>query len=337
MKTKIVYVLCSSEKDNFLEQVILSAYSLKLHNADSYVCLVVDNKTQDALHGDRLKVKKYIDEVIAVNLSEDFSQKERSRWIKTSLREIVNGDFLYIDTDTIISDSLQDIDECGFDIGAVLDRHVPMSVHPNAEKIKRQAKVIDFEFKEKDSCYFNSGVLYVKDNEKMHLLYKKWHSNWLESRKRKMFVDQPSLAKANRDMGYLIREMDGLWNCQVLANGLNYLIEGKILHYFASNMGIKTSIFAFDFADSEMLNAIRNNKYELPDEIKAKVFRSKSQFAQQTEILSGAKLDLYRDDVVQFVFNQYFFNPKIYHLLKKMVCFQRSVRKFFKKAKDINK
>ena len=337
MKTKIVYVLCSNENDNFLEQVILSAYSLKLHNADSTVCLVVDDKTQDAMAGDRLNVKKYIDKLVSVNLPEEFSQKERSRWLKTSLREIINGDFLYIDTDTIISDSLQDIDEFNFDIGAVLDRHVPMDVHPNAEKIKRQAKVIDFEFKEKDSCYFNAGVLYVKDNEKTHLLYKKWHSNWLESRNRKMFVDQPSLAKANRDMGYIIKEMDGLWNCQVLANGLSYLTEGKVLHYFASNMGIKTSIFAFNFADPKILNAIRNNNYELPDDLKAKVSRCRRQFAQQTEILSGAKLDLYRDDVVQFVFNQYFFNPRIYQVLKMMVSFQRSIRKLFKKTKDINK
>ena len=42
MKTKIVYAVVSDESDVYLEQVVLSAYSLRQHNPTAFVELVVD-------------------------------------------------------------------------------------------------------------------------------------------------------------------------------------------------------------------------------------------------------------------------------------------------------
>ena len=54
------------------------------------------------------------------------------------------------------------------------------------------------------------------------------------SRKVSTGIDQPSLALANMQCGYPIDELDGIWNCQLSDNFINYLHEAKILHYFAS-------------------------------------------------------------------------------------------------------
>ncbi len=52
-----------------------------------------------------------IDEVVIGNVPENYSPKERSRELKTRVREYIKGDFFYIDTDTIICKSLDGIDE----------------------------------------------------------------------------------------------------------------------------------------------------------------------------------------------------------------------------------
>lgn len=51
MKTKIVYVLVSDEKDLYLEQAWLSVYSLRLHNPTAYVVVLMDDNTERSLVG----------------------------------------------------------------------------------------------------------------------------------------------------------------------------------------------------------------------------------------------------------------------------------------------
>ena len=45
MKTKIIYVLVSNENDCYLEQALVSIYSLRLYNPDANLLLLVDEET----------------------------------------------------------------------------------------------------------------------------------------------------------------------------------------------------------------------------------------------------------------------------------------------------
>jgi hypothetical protein len=47
MKTKIVHVVVSDETDIFLEQALLSIFSLRKHNPNSLVELVIDQKRSE--------------------------------------------------------------------------------------------------------------------------------------------------------------------------------------------------------------------------------------------------------------------------------------------------
>ena len=53
MKTKIVYAVSSDEQDNYLEQTVLSVFSLKRHNPDAVVEFVVDERTDKTIVGKR--------------------------------------------------------------------------------------------------------------------------------------------------------------------------------------------------------------------------------------------------------------------------------------------
>ena len=96
MRTKIVYVVTSDETDVYLEQALLSVFSLRKHNPNAYVELVVDQNTNTTITGKRGEILKYIDNKVVVNVPEEYNKLSRSRWLKTSLRQHIKGDFLYI-------------------------------------------------------------------------------------------------------------------------------------------------------------------------------------------------------------------------------------------------
>ena len=73
MKTKIVYAVVSDEKDVYLEQVALSAFSLRQHSPDAFVELVVDGGTDTTITGNREKLLQYIDKKTVVDVPSQYS------------------------------------------------------------------------------------------------------------------------------------------------------------------------------------------------------------------------------------------------------------------------
>ena len=129
MNTKIVYILTSSEKDFYLEQTMISACSLKKLNPDCYAILVIDSRTNLQLQGSRHNIMQYFDELKVIDVPVEFNQIQSSRYIKTSLRNHIDGNYLFIDGDTVICDDLSEIDRFNEPIAAVLDCHLPISEH----------------------------------------------------------------------------------------------------------------------------------------------------------------------------------------------------------------
>ena len=68
MNTKIVYVVASDETDFYLEQTLLSVFSLRKHNPDAYVELVVDQDTDTTITGKKGEILKYVDNKVVVNV-----------------------------------------------------------------------------------------------------------------------------------------------------------------------------------------------------------------------------------------------------------------------------
>ena len=102
MKTKLVYAVVSGEKDPYLSQAFVAVYSGRRYNPNAEILLVVDQDTNDVLEMSLPNIKKYLDKVIVVNTPSDMSKMHRSRFLKTTLRKNIDGDFLYIDTDTVV-------------------------------------------------------------------------------------------------------------------------------------------------------------------------------------------------------------------------------------------
>ena len=58
-----VYILISSGQDLYYEQLLVSLYSLRMHNPELNVVVLVDDVTERTLHGKRSKVRELANEI----------------------------------------------------------------------------------------------------------------------------------------------------------------------------------------------------------------------------------------------------------------------------------
>lgn len=234
MKTKLVYVLTCAPKATYIEQALMAVFSARHWNPDAHIMLMVDDKTDALLTGKRGEILNYISEKIVVPFEdESLTPMYRSRWIKTQVRQLIKGDFLFVDSDTICQRPLSDIDNFDCEVGAVLESHLPVSefcdaLHRSAQNANEIIGVdIDAE-----KLYYSSGVLLVKDTRKTHKLYELWHRYWKEGNDIGLKIDQPSLAKANRETGHIIQQIPDSYNC-ILFTRPPFVREAHILHIAA--------------------------------------------------------------------------------------------------------
>jgi len=286
---KYVYVLTSSENDLYYEQFFISVVSLRLYNPNACVTALIDSKTKKGLTGRRSGYENYVSETVIITAPEELSQKEVSRWIKTSMKKYVAGDFLYIDCDTVIAENL----DCGFPagmkVGAVPDTHVPLAKHHLAAYFENEDRKLGFTSSFETGLRYNGGIIFCRDCPEGDEFFLRWHALWNFSKKNGNSQDMPSLNQANREMGGIITKMEDVWNCQITHNGLPYLYNAKIIHYYAT---------AFSFVNCPFLPATRKVMFsvketgEISPEITGLLKNPKSAFESDSRIISGeAELD----------------------------------------------
>ena len=227
LKTKLVYVLTSNGKDEFSAMLLMSLYSLHLYHKKDVVEIVMDWTTYIGLKEVNSSILE-MGEVNVVDIPEGLDVMQRSRYLKTNLRRIVKGDYLYIDSDTIICCPLEDLDDLNYDLGMVADQNnsVPQTDQGQLELNKKAG------FDAYGEPYYNGGVSLVRDTPNAYTFFDLWKKMWHVSMANGVSKDQPALCETNKQLGHPITEMDGVWNWQLLNNYLYYLPKAKILHYW---------------------------------------------------------------------------------------------------------
>lgn len=228
MNTKLLYVLTTSDENTYYESALISIFSAKHYMPNSRICLLVDDKTDLALEKMGKQLMQFVSEKIVVKFEMNISQEIRSRLLKTNMRNHISGNFLYVDCDTLIADSLKGIDYIDTPIAAVADGHTSLQFHPVIDLFKRQNQSFKYPFNEVEK-YFNSGVMFSKDCVEAIEFFSAWHENYKTGVKEGIIQDQPSLSKTNYDFNSVIKELSGEWNCQIRL-GAKYLKNLKILH-----------------------------------------------------------------------------------------------------------
>lgn len=331
MKTKIVYVVVCGKNNTYIEQATISACSVRRYNPDVRILLLVDNRTNELINNGRKLIKNYVSEIIEVPVPYEYDNKMRSRYIKTTVRDNVKGDYLFIDTDTIVTGDLSEIDSCKYELAAVRDLHTSLDKTPNLLMVDSHAKKMGWKMNQLDYKYFNSGVMYVKDTPMAHDFYKKWYKNWLIKAKLGLYTDQPALAYANSQCGYVIGELHGRWNCQLFVNGLPFLSSALIIHYFSSGINKRNETAPYYFSDKKLLNYILEHQEFPPNFFKYIDNPKELAFPKdKTLVICGEDVDVFKTNVVQFIYGQYYYHPSLFYIIKKIVGLYYELKKLFK-------
>lgn len=293
MGLKIVYDVISSEGDNYFEQAWVSMFSLRHFNSKVHIVLLTDDSTAETIEKTyRKKAKQLIDDIVVVPFDKQYSNKEKSRWIKTSMRRLVKGDFLFIDADTIVTGAL---DESYFDsfpnfIGAVHDYNCSSQIVCHSEIFKimyvnRLKSIYGIEYKEETDVY-NSGVLFVKDVPEAYVLFDAWHKNWLIANDKGVCLDQLPLVKTCQDMGNPIQSMSGIYNCQVKFS-IQYLHEAIILHTFSHQQDSSLSPILGSYIYDEI-----KRSQNLSEKIKDIILNAKNTFVSPCFLVGKEWVDI---------------------------------------------
>ena len=139
-----------------------SLYSLRHYHPEAKVVVLVDGNTYRRITtNDKLKpLCALITELIEVDVPGEFSGVLRSRDIKTRVRNQIDGDFLYVDTDTIIAAPLDGIDSLEVkNLAMVPDIHRE-NIHDNIWNIGWVKMIYGMEITNPNLTYFNAGVLW---------------------------------------------------------------------------------------------------------------------------------------------------------------------------------
>lgn len=262
----VAYILTSTPNDTYYEQTVISVFTLRKVMPKAEIYILLDDKTKATLTEKRTKLDKYNVNYIQVDVPQEFNNRDRSRFIKTSMNKYLPKDFVFIDNDTIITESFEEL-PLNYDVGMVLNRHMKISESPSRDFIQTNVKSLGWHDGYEDK-HFNSGFISVRGGEKSDKLFSLWHELWDENRQKSngTVFDQTALNEANYRMNGVITELSGIWNCQVSRNCkcAQFIHDAKILHTFTS-----PKMYAHDIAKPEILKSALEDEHPELDKILA--------------------------------------------------------------------
>jgi len=269
MSYSCCYVLTDNKDLKYFNQMMISLSSLRYTGFKGSVYVVTDNETALLINPRHSELSDLSVEIIVVEVENRFTEKEKSRYLKTSLRKYIRGDTLFLDTDTIFvscpPEWISDDDiAMAYDLNGLKDYN---SWH---KKVFDQCGFVY----QKGQIIFNSGVIWMRDTEYVHSVFEKWHSFWKELLIRyKMPNDQASLNYLCKNGEITIERLDDRFNAQIRQSYFSPFTLAKAVLFHYNNVFVADPIFPLndpsiqkiDYRDDRMQKIIRDPLAVLPN------------------------------------------------------------------------
>ena len=292
MKTQLLYVLVSGPGDVYLEQAYVSASSAARLNPDAPMVLLTDKVTADGwLQENPLSAlfKALFGKIVVADLDPSLPPMQRSRLLKTGMRDYLEGDFLFIDADTLVARPLETIDSFPADLAAAPDLHCLFAEHPHRRATINICKKLGYN-PSNDQYYYNSGVLLVRDTPENHDFFVRWKKNYFAGLSHGVKPDQPSLAQTN-STGQM-KLLPDEWNCEV-QNGVRFLRDAFIFHYMVTNLSGGRLDRLYLLNDPDVLLRMRETGRITP-EIQEVIEDPFKGYARLTQVFAGEEVHFFR-------------------------------------------
>lgn len=192
--------------------------------------LVCDSISLSALREVRDPLLSEIDDLRVLEVQPASAQR-RSRLVKTQLRTLLDGPFVYLDNDTFV---YSDITSLFF-----TPAHIAAAPNNSADDLPAQLWPPDTEalsclgWAHDGRAYLNSGVFFLADSVEARRFGSLWHAKYLLSSAAGHDRDQPAFNSAIAECGVSIEILSHEYNAQFrIRPGVRS--NAKILHFFSS-------------------------------------------------------------------------------------------------------
>jgi hypothetical protein len=189
----ICFVLAAKDLGLYADMAAVAALAVRRLHPQARTILVTDEPTARALDHGSHALGNIVSEIIVQPTGTD-DPIVSSRRLKTVLRQLVKGDYLYLDNDAIAVRPLNREWPEGADLAVARDwneRGIPQDALPTIEKLRAKLG-----WKFLPDHYFNAGVIFVRDTPSAHAFYAEWHRRWRQAISLGVPQDQPSLNSA---------------------------------------------------------------------------------------------------------------------------------------------
>jgi hypothetical protein len=228
---KVVFAVTSQGHDVYSAMTRLAVGSLRVSNPGLRVTVACDQKTDAAMQRARDPLIGEVDEWLAVQAPEG-PPEFMNRHVKTRLRELIAGRFLFLDSDTFVRGELGELLALDCDVAGARNH----SRESLAEQIWEQdGKVLAaLDWRIGDEIYVNGGVLFYNDTEGARRFAGQWHRRWLQSASRgDYFRDQPALNAALAECAPRLAVLPDRFNAQFVLSP-EVAVDAVIWHYYSS-------------------------------------------------------------------------------------------------------
>ena len=228
---KVVYCLTSSGGDLYEAMTRVSLATLRLTNPTARIEIACDLQTHQALHATDSPLLHEADSVHGF-ATPDGSPTFRNRFVKTQLRLLLSGPFLFLDSDTVVRKPLTTLLNLQADIAAAPNHSADTLAEQIWSEDLANLDTMGWQVREP---YVNGGMIWYADTPSAHRFAEAWHRNWLLNVERTgRYRDQPalnfSLFETNADVAVL----EHSWNAQIYKRS-DLADEALIWHIYSSS------------------------------------------------------------------------------------------------------
>ncbi|MEI6137651.1 MAG: putative nucleotide-diphospho-sugar transferase [Mariniphaga sp.] len=232
----VVFAITSKGYDIYSAMTRVAIASIRLTNPQFLITVACDNESNIALTKIGHPLLKMVDhwKVVETLQGED---SFRNRFVKTSLRSVISGPFLFLDSDILVRGDLSPIFQINADIAGA--RNHSRQTLIEQIWVKDQEILDAMNWQVSDKVYINGGVIFYNDNPKVYLFAETWHKKWLESYNiHKRHRDQPALNSSLFECQLKMNILEDKYNAQIKTS-VKSAWDAKLWHYYFS---VETSL-----------------------------------------------------------------------------------------------
>jgi hypothetical protein len=226
---KFCYVLTTTCCDLFADMTYASAAFLRFAYPEVEIICLCDAQSHRALEVARHPLLELVDRAEPIQ-TPDGPPGYRNRFVKTQMRQILQGDFVYFDSDTLMVDRIDEMLTCAAPIAAVANHSG--TGHPAEIPVEERAIFEMMGWALPHRSYINGGVLLLRDCEPTHRFACEWHEKWLAWSRRGKHTDQQSLNSALADSGVQYKLLGNRFNGQVTQRPSVGLEPVAVWHFY---------------------------------------------------------------------------------------------------------